>query len=159
MSRTILLVEDSVPVRHLTRELLEASGYRVLEAADGEAALIVAARHPGQIDLLLTDLVLPGTSGLALARRMLELRPGIHVLYSSGYASDAVLQEGTLEGEVHGHAGTAMNPRAAALPAALPDYAEAIGGQTIDAEGLAVAVANRAERLVEGNKLIETLID
>jgi hypothetical protein len=64
-NETILLVEDSAPVRHLTRELLEASGYRVLEAADGEAALLVAARHPGSIDLLLTDLVLGSSTARA----------------------------------------------------------------------------------------------
>lgn len=98
---TVLLVEDSEPVRLLTRELLEAGGYRVLEAPDGESAIAIADRYEDTIHLLMTDLVLPGTSGVSLARRMVELRPDIKVLYSSGYASDSVLREGTLEGEVH----------------------------------------------------------
>ena len=82
-SETILVVEDAVPLRALIRELLERSAYTVLEAEDAEGAHQIATHHKN-IALLLTDLSLPGTSGLAIAKSMRKERPGLKVLYISG---------------------------------------------------------------------------
>jgi len=88
-SETILLVEDEESVRQLVRETLEARGYVVLEAADGSAALAVAASHQSAIHLVITDVVMPGLNGHELVAQVLKARPGIKVLYLSGYAQDA----------------------------------------------------------------------
>jgi len=96
-SETVLVVEDVRAVRGVAREMLERSGYRVLEAENGDAALRLAARHPGPIDLLLTDVVMPGLSGRQLAAQLTELRPRLRVLYMSGYTDDAVVNHGMLE--------------------------------------------------------------
>ena len=82
---TILLVENEYALRELMRRFLEGSGYAVLNARDGDEALSVAAAHPTPIDLLLTDVVMPGMSGFALASRVAELRAETKVLYISGY--------------------------------------------------------------------------
>jgi PAS domain S-box-containing protein len=95
---TILLVEDSDPVRAVASRMLAKHGYRLLEAADGEAALRLAADHEGPIALLLTDLVLPGITGRALADRLAVARPGLKILYTSGYSSDAALRDGLIAG-------------------------------------------------------------
>ena len=97
-SGTVLLVEDERGVRHLARDVLGRYGYRVLEAGDGSEALRLAASHEGSIDLLLTDVVMPGMSGAELAERFLALRPGVRVLFASGYASDAVMRHGITDG-------------------------------------------------------------
>ncbi len=81
---TILVAEDEDAVRELVRAMLEAQGYRVLTATDGAEALRLAETHPGAIDLLLTDSVMPHTSGYALASQMCERRSGMRVLYMSG---------------------------------------------------------------------------
>ncbi|QEL17643.1 PAS domain S-box protein [Limnoglobus roseus] len=91
---TILVVEDEAAVRALTRHILQAAGYSVLEAADGEGAVRVAAGHPGTIDVLVTDVVMPGAGGREVADRLRGLRPGLKVLYLSGYTSDAVIRHG-----------------------------------------------------------------
>jgi PAS domain S-box-containing protein len=91
---TVLLVEDEPGVRHLARDVLSRYGYRVIEAADGGEALRLAEGHAGTIDLLLTDVVMPGMSGAELAQRFRELRPGVRVLYASGYADEAVVSHG-----------------------------------------------------------------
>ncbi len=88
-SETVLLVEDEESVRQLVRETLEARGYRVLEAANGNAALALAAAHSDPIHLVITDVVMPGLSGHELAQKLLAARPGLKVLYLSGYAQDA----------------------------------------------------------------------
>jgi two-component system cell cycle sensor histidine kinase/response regulator CckA len=88
-SETILLVEDEESVRQLVRETLEGRGYQVLEAGNGAAALTLAAAHPDSIHLVITDVVMPGLSGHELAQQLLSARPGIKVLYLSGYARDA----------------------------------------------------------------------
>jgi two-component system cell cycle sensor histidine kinase/response regulator CckA len=98
-SETVLLVEDEDGVRQLAREYLEASGYTVIEAADGHAALELAARTAGPIHLLMTDVVMPGVSGRELAERVEKLRPGIKVLYMSGYTDQAVVHHGILESD------------------------------------------------------------
>jgi len=100
-SETVLIVEDVSAVRGVAREMLERSGYRVLEAANGDAALRLAARHSGPIDLLLTDVVMPGLSGRQLATQLSELRPRLRVLYMSGYTDDAVVNHGMLEPGIH----------------------------------------------------------
>jgi len=87
---TVLLVEDEPGVRHLARDVLSRYGYRVIEAADGAEALRLVAGQEATVDLLLTDVVMPGMSGAELARRFRERRPDVRVLYASGYADDAV---------------------------------------------------------------------
>jgi len=95
-SETVLVVEDEPAVLTLSRRALEAQGYVVLAASDADAALRVVERHGGMIHLLLTDVVMPGLSGRELADRLSAQRPGIRVLYMSGYPGDAVVQHGTL---------------------------------------------------------------
>jgi two-component system, cell cycle sensor histidine kinase and response regulator CckA len=96
-TETILLVEDEEALRNLTREILEAEGYVVLEAASGHAALEVARSFGGAIHLLLTDVVMPGMSGRALADALTEARPETRVLYMSGYTGDAIVHHGVLD--------------------------------------------------------------
>lgn len=98
-NQTILLVEDEAPVRAVTRELLARSGYTVLEAADGTAALaLIDGGNAGpHVDLLLTDVIMPGMSGRELARQMQSRQPDLRVLYMSGYTDDAVIRHGMLE--------------------------------------------------------------
>jgi CheY-like chemotaxis protein len=88
-SETILLVEDEESVRQLVRETLAARGYRVLEANNGNAALALAAGRSDIIHLVITDIVMPGLSGHEMIEQLLVARPGIKVLYFSGYAQDA----------------------------------------------------------------------
>jgi signal transduction histidine kinase/CheY-like chemotaxis protein len=82
---TVLVAEDSDAVREVTRELLQALGYVVMTAARGEEALEAARAHPGPIDLLLADVVMPGMRGASLAEQLLATRPGVRVLFMSGY--------------------------------------------------------------------------
>jgi two-component system, cell cycle sensor histidine kinase and response regulator CckA len=96
-SETVLLVEDESSVRQLVRETLQAGGYKVLEAEDGEVALKVASAHDGSIDILITDVVMPGMSGQELSRRLCISDPGLKVLYLSGYTEDSIIREGALE--------------------------------------------------------------
>src|SRR5216117_2818854 len=97
---TVLLVEDAAPVRTLARRSLEARGYRVLDAADGPSALELSARHAGGIDILVTDVVMPGMSGRELAERLAPARPSMKVLYTSGYTDDAMVRQGVLNAGV-----------------------------------------------------------
>jgi signal transduction histidine kinase/ActR/RegA family two-component response regulator len=99
-SETILLVEDEEALRTLARNCLENQGYCVLEAADGNAAIATAEKHSGPIQLLLTDVIMPGMNGRDLADRLTELRPTIKVLYLSGYASDLIAQYGVLDPQI-----------------------------------------------------------
>ena len=96
-TETILLAEDDELVRRLAREVLEMYGYRVLEAANGGAALLICERHAGPIDLLVTDAIMPEMSGRELSERLSSLRPRMKVLYMSGYADTAVVQQGVLD--------------------------------------------------------------
>jgi PAS domain S-box-containing protein len=95
-SETILVVEDEAAVLSLSCRALESQGYVVLAASDGADALRVVERHGGTIHLLLTDVVMPGISGRELADQLGTRRPGIRVLYMSGYPGDAVVQHGSL---------------------------------------------------------------
>jgi PAS domain S-box-containing protein len=99
-AETILLVEDAEGVRELARESLERRGYAVLVASSPAEALEILQRHGRPIDLLLTDVVLPGMSGSELAARLLPFHPETKVLYMSGYTDDAVVQHGVLEEHV-----------------------------------------------------------
>lgn len=87
-SETILLVEDASPLRRMTREVLAAAGYTILEAENGSHAVDVAAQHAGSIHLLITDVVMPMMGGRELAERLPEVRSGIKVLFISGYTDD-----------------------------------------------------------------------
>jgi signal transduction histidine kinase len=94
---TILLVEDEGALRRLLRETLEESGYEVLEAEDGGRALEIGEGYTGQIDLLITDVVMPGISGHECAQKFKELYPEVRILYISGYTDDVLLRHGVLE--------------------------------------------------------------
>ena len=96
-TETVLLAEDEAAVRAVARHALERQGYTVLEASSGEAALDLAERHSGRIHLLLTDVIMPGMNGRALALRLSELRPDLRVVYMSGYTEEAITRHGVLE--------------------------------------------------------------
>jgi CheY-like chemotaxis protein len=93
---TVLLVEDEESVRELVRLTLSSRGYHVLEAENGECGLRIAESFKEHIDILITDVVMPGIGGRELARKLLLLRPGVSVLYLSGYTEDAVVTRGAL---------------------------------------------------------------
>jgi two-component system, cell cycle sensor histidine kinase and response regulator CckA len=96
-SETVLLVEDEESVRELVRETLKNKGYSVMEACDGISGMKVAEAHGGKIDILITDVVMPGMSGRELAQRITASRPTIKVLFLSGYTEDAIIHEGVLD--------------------------------------------------------------
>ena len=96
-SETILLAEDEEAVRNLMRRVLEAHGYTLLVAADGQEALRLADGHKGPIHLLLTDIVMPNLGGRQLAERVVSARHATKVLYLSGYTDDAIVHHGVLE--------------------------------------------------------------
>ena len=96
-SETILLVEDEEMLRKLGRQTLKGHGYHVLEAANGDEAIAIAAKHEGPIDLLLTDVIMPGMNGREVATCLLEKRPSLRVLFMSGYTDDAIVHQGVLD--------------------------------------------------------------
>jgi CheY-like chemotaxis protein len=98
-ARTLLVVEDEGAVRELVRAALTRGGYRVLAARDGEEALTRAAAYEGRIDLLLTDVVMPGLNGRELALRFRQARPDARVIFMSGFASDVIAEDGGLSGD------------------------------------------------------------
>jgi two-component system cell cycle sensor histidine kinase/response regulator CckA len=95
-NETILLVEDEEMIRNLTRQILESQGYTVLTAVNGSEGLRAYERHSEMIELLLTDVVMPGMSGPEMAKRIEWIRPGTKVVYMSGYADDTMLSHGIL---------------------------------------------------------------
>jgi two-component system cell cycle sensor histidine kinase/response regulator CckA len=99
-TETIMVVEDHPDVRGVTRNALVRHGYTVLAAAGGVGALSLVDTHEGAIDLLLTDVVMRGMSGRELADRVVARRPGLRVLYTSGYTDDTMVQHGVLHGEI-----------------------------------------------------------
>ena len=98
-TETVLLVEDEAGVRALARQALESRGYRVLEAPDGEEALKLCHQHAGEIDLLLSDVVMPRMSGRELRERMADLSPQTRVIFTSGYTDDAIVRHGVYQSE------------------------------------------------------------
>jgi PAS domain S-box-containing protein len=93
---TVLLVEDEESVRELVKVTLSSRGYKVLEAAEGESGLRLAAETNGAIDILVTDVMMPGMGGRELAAKLAALRPGICVLFLSGYTEDVIVTPGAL---------------------------------------------------------------
>jgi CheY-like chemotaxis protein len=98
-SELLLLVEDEASVRELLRELLEAAGYSVLEASRPAEALRIAQSRAEPIQLLITDVVMPEMTGPELARRLAEMRPGLRMLFLSGYTEGVVVDKGLLLGD------------------------------------------------------------
>jgi DNA-binding response OmpR family regulator len=94
-----LLVEDEELVRNLAHMVLQHQGYRVLVAGLGAEAQRLASEHPGPIELLVTDVVMPGMSGRQLAQELAHSRPKMKVLYLSGYTPDAVGRHGVFENQ------------------------------------------------------------
>jgi two-component system cell cycle sensor histidine kinase/response regulator CckA len=96
-TETILVVEDEEALIRVAMRSLGQAGYTVLTAGDGEEALRTAAAHPGTIHLLATDVVMPRMGGRALATELSKTRPGLKILYMSGYTDDAIIHHGVLE--------------------------------------------------------------
>jgi len=101
-SATILVVEDEAAVREIACAILADLGYRVLDAADGEEALRVFGANAAAVDLLLTDVVLPGkVRGRELSERVQAVRPEVRVLFMSGYTENSIVHHGRLDDGVH----------------------------------------------------------
>ena len=98
-TETVLVVEDEEAVRALTRYVLKGCGYAVLEAEDGREAVRLVAAHAGPLHLLISDVVMPYLGGRQFAEEVAALRPGVKVLFLSGYTDDAVVRHGVLEAE------------------------------------------------------------
>jgi signal transduction histidine kinase/CHASE3 domain sensor protein/CheY-like chemotaxis protein len=96
-TETILIVEDDAAIREVARRVLEMASYTVIEAAGPRQALELAERHPGSIHLLLSDVVMPELTGPQLAELLLRQRPGLAVLFMSGYTDDAIVHQGRLD--------------------------------------------------------------
>ena len=131
---TILLVEDETNLRHLARQYLETQGYKILEAEDGAAALQIVDGYKGAIDLLLTDVIMPGANGRELAAQIARLLPNVRVLYMSGYTENAVGQDGTLD------AGINLLQKPFSLPALKDRVREVLDSEPIPLE---VAMSSR----------------
>jgi CheY-like chemotaxis protein len=95
-SETVLLAEDQHSIRKVIRELLESKGYNVIEARDRQDALDIAERYPGQIDVLVTDIVMPQLRGTELARLISKSHPAAVVIFISGYSEEALVETGLL---------------------------------------------------------------
>jgi CheY-like chemotaxis protein len=139
---TILLVEDETNLRRLARQYLETQGYKILEAEDGAAALQIVDGHKGVIDLLLTDVIMPGMNGRELATHITKLLPEIRVLYMSGYTENAVGHDGTLD------VGINLLQKPFSLPALKDRVREVLDSEPIPLE---VAMQSRST----GSSLIE----
>ena len=96
-SETILLVEDNRQVRELAASVLSSCGYRVLVADSAATVVSLCEQHGGPIHLLLTDVVMPGSGGREIAKQITVRRPGIKVLYMSGYTTNAIVHHGVLD--------------------------------------------------------------
>jgi hypothetical protein len=94
--RTVLVVEDEPAVRELIVRILNKHSFDVLQAEGGDSALRASDEHPGRIDVLLTDVIMPGMSGAELAERLSSRRPGTRILYMSGYTDDVIGEHGVL---------------------------------------------------------------
>jgi signal transduction histidine kinase len=96
---TVLVVDDDERVRQVAARVLRANGYVVLEATDGASALTVSLRHGGAIDLILSDVVMPGASGPSLMSQISRARPTTRVVFMSGYTNDEVVRRGIFDGQ------------------------------------------------------------
>jgi DNA-binding NtrC family response regulator len=94
-TETVLLVEDAPMIRRLAREIMLRAGYTVIEASDADEAMRLAGKYD-RIDMLLTDLIMPGPSGVDLADQLRAVRPDIRVLFMSGYTDNAIVRNGML---------------------------------------------------------------
>jgi CheY-like chemotaxis protein len=100
-SPVILLVEDESIVREITGEVLAHAGYHVLESGTAKEALQIAEEHPGKIDVLLTDIVMPEMNGADLAHHMLSRQPDLVTIFMSGYAEQDLLRKAKLSSAIH----------------------------------------------------------
>jgi two-component system, cell cycle sensor histidine kinase and response regulator CckA len=100
-TETILLVEDDKMVRSLAKRVLERFGYTTLEAATPDEAIALCENHPGEIHLLLSDVVMPAMNGKELKERLSSLRPSLKTLYMSGYTADVIANRGILDKDTH----------------------------------------------------------
>jgi CheY-like chemotaxis protein len=100
MKRTILLVEDEEMVRRLMCEVLERQGYTVLSCSTPKEGIELSQLHRGEIDLLLTDVVMPGMNGCDMANRILEIIPELRVVFMSGYTEHALSRDGEVDAQV-----------------------------------------------------------
>ncbi len=99
-AETVLLVEDENIVRDMCARALDELGYKVLQASNGEDAIALSQGYGGRIDLLMTDVVMPGMNGGELAKQLIPHRPGMKVLFTSGYTEDVIVHHGVLDDEV-----------------------------------------------------------
>jgi PAS domain S-box-containing protein len=144
---TILLVEDEVNLRQLARQYLETQGYKILEADDGAAALQITAGHQGPIDLLLTDVVMPGMNGRELARRVSVQRPDVRVLYMSGYTENAIGHNGMID------AGINLLQKPFSLPALKDKVREVLDSEPIPQEAAMPSRVGTDSAAVAGRKI------
>jgi DNA-binding NtrC family response regulator len=100
-SLTVLVVEDLELLLPITARIVEMAGYTVLVAANAEEALRVADEHAAPIDLLLTDVVMPGKTGRELSDLLLAKNPAMRVLFTSGYPADTIIRHGIVEGRIN----------------------------------------------------------
>jgi PAS domain S-box-containing protein len=128
---TVLVAEDDAAVRAVVARTLANQGYVLMLASDGPTALVMARGHPGRIDLLLTDLVMPGMSGRELATALEGERPDTAILFMSGYTDDAVIRQGILGAGMH-YIQKPFQPRALAIK--VEDLLRAKAGGTRTAE-------------------------
>jgi PAS domain S-box-containing protein len=141
---TILLVEDEGNLRRLARQYLETQGYKILEAEDGAAALQIVDGYRGKIDLLLTDVIMPGMNGRELAAQIANLLPSVRVLYMSGYTENAVGHDGTLD------VGVTLLQKPFSLPALKECVREVLDSEPIPLE---VAMSSRTGASVVEKKV------
>jgi two-component system cell cycle sensor histidine kinase/response regulator CckA len=94
---TILVVEDDDAVRRMTREILSIKGYKIVEARSAADAIHFMESHKETVDLVLTDVIMPGMKGRELGERLAKLHPGVRLLYMSAYTEDAILNDGILD--------------------------------------------------------------
>jgi DNA-binding NtrC family response regulator len=100
-TETVLVVEDENQVRTIVTRILEAQGYHVLSASNGREALAISQQTTTEIHLMITDVVMPQLGGGELAKSMLDLRPGLRILFMSGYTDDAIVRHGFLDEKVN----------------------------------------------------------
>lgn len=100
-TETLLLVEDEYPILQLGKQILEQHGYQVLTAQTPAEALALASQHPGDIHMLITDVVMPGMNGKELREHLTTMRPGLKSLFISGYTADLIARSGVLDDGVH----------------------------------------------------------